>query len=261
MSKAAEAEISFESKTNRKRFQPYPGGGSGKDPGHDRLCGLSYLVVDDSRFARAMIKTVLHALGIRNLSESETAEQAMNLAKRSGIDVVFTDFELPGMNGAEFVWRLRRWDDERVRRIPVIMISKYADAGHIRIAINSGVNEYIPKPFSRNGLYLRLRRSVLSPKPFIVAPGYVGPDRRIVDGGAESGVERRSDAPPPAEPRAAAGPEPDRNEAAESGTAEPAPKPNPSFSALSETAAPRKAEDGGLAATLKERIEDKREAE
>lgn len=257
----AEAGHPEEPRENRENPRKEPGGRSGKDPDHDRLRGLSYLVVDDSRFARAMIKNVLHALGIRNLTESETAEQALNLAKRNGIDVIFTDFELPGMNGAEFVWRLRRWDDERVRRIPVIMVSKYADEGHIRTAINSGVNEYIPKPFSRNILYLRLRRSVLSPKPFIVAPGYVGPDRRIVDDGAEGGVERRSDESPPAEPREVASPEPGRNEAAESGTAEPAAKSKPSFSALSETAAPRKAEDGGLAATIKERIEDKRGAE
>jgi CheY-like chemotaxis protein len=256
---AAGAERSEEPQENRDIPRKRPGGGNGKDPDHDRLCGLSYLVVDDSRFARAMIKNVLHALGIRNLAESETGEQALNLAGRIRIDVVFTDFEMPGMNGAEFVWRLRRSKDEQIRRVPVIMISNYADEGHIRTAINSGVNEYIPKPFSRNDLYVRLRRSVLSPKPFIVAPGYVGPDRRIVDGPAEDGVERRSNASPPAEPGAAAGAESGRNAGATSGMEEPAAKSKPSFSALSETAVPEQAGDGGLAATLKERIEDRRE--
>lgn len=52
-------------------------GGEKKDPDLEKICALSYLIVDDSRFARTTVKNVLHVLGIRNVSEAEDAAQAL----------------------------------------------------------------------------------------------------------------------------------------------------------------------------------------
>jgi len=53
------------------------------------------------------------------------------------------------------------------------------------------VNEYLCRPFAPSVLFDRIRRSVLTPKPFIVAEGYIGPDRRQVDVGPVDGTDRR----------------------------------------------------------------------
>jgi two-component system, chemotaxis family, chemotaxis protein CheY len=277
---AAEADLSFAAKKNRETPQAAPGGGSGKDPGLARICGLFYLIVDDNRFSRTAAKSVLHGIGIRRIVECETAEQAQNLLKNTAIDVIIVDFEMPGMSGAEFTWRLRRAKDENVQRTPVIMVSDHADENHIRLAIDAGVNEFVPKPFSQKDIYSRLQRSIISPRPFIVAPGYIGPDRHAADGGL--GGERMRPGSPtlPALLLDFTGPEPKRIEIAKPGMgalkpAEPAaapakpaaipeekpaasPQPQPSFSVLSETKPSEPAAAGGLAATLKERIDDKR---
>jgi two-component system, chemotaxis family, chemotaxis protein CheY len=221
--------LSFAAKKNRKKSGAPARDAGKKDPDRIRLCGLSYLVVDDSRFDRSTVKDALHGIGIRNIVEMEGAEEALGYAARHPIDVIVTDFKMTGMDGTEFVWKLRHSGDDRARRIPVVMVSDYADEGHIRAAIGAGINEYLPKPFSQGDLYSRLHRSVFAPKPFVVSAGYVGPDRRILDEKSRQGIERRC-ALSPADLLGAPTPEARRIE-----PAKPAAAPKPSFSVLSET--------------------------
>jgi CheY-like chemotaxis protein len=161
------------------------------DPVHDRLCGLAYMVVGESRFARATIKSALNGYGFRILIECESAEHALKIVRGGGIDAVVSEYDMPAMSGPEFVRRLRHLTDERVRRIPVVMIGNDAVAAHVQAAVDSGVNEFLSKPYSRRDLYFRLRRAVVSPRPFVVIADYAGPDRRAEDHGAPDGVDRR----------------------------------------------------------------------
>ena len=220
-------------------------GGEKKDPDLEKICALSYLIVDDSRFARTTVKNVLRVLGIRNVSEAEDAAQAFVIVEKQGVDVVIVDFEMPGMSGAEFTWRLRRSKIERIQQMPVVMISNHVDETHIRQAINSGVNEFLPKPFSQGSLYARLRRAAVNPKPFIVAEGYVGPDRRLkYSEGDEKLVSTRG--LPPVVLLDFTGPEPKRVE-----VGKPAPAA-PLFSAMAESAAP--AAGDSLSQTVDEKL-------
>jgi len=195
-----------------------PNRGSQWDPAHERLCALVYLIVGERRFARSMIKSALNGFGFRNLTECESAEHALKVIVEGGVDAVLVEHDMPGTNGAEFVWRLRRLGDERARRLPVVMVGNDALAAHVRDAVDSGVNEYLPKPYSRRDFYARIRRAVLAPKPFVVTPGYVGPDRRIVDQGPPRGSERRVGLPMSVQLYALAGSEPKWIKAAKLGT-------------------------------------------
>ncbi len=237
-------------------------GGDRKDPDIEKIIGLSYLIIDNSRFARATVKNVLHVLGIRNLFEAESAEQALSDIDKNPIDVVITDFEMPGMSGAEFTWRLRRGKNERLQQMPVVMVSSHVDESHIRLAINAGVNEFLPKPFAQADLLLRVKRAIISPKPFIVAEGYVGPDRRFKD--RDGATTAQQSGLGPVVLLDFTGPEPVRIEVGKGGAvllqsqpeaqpeAQPAAKSRFSATAESPIAAPPG--DGGLAATVSEKL-------
>lgn len=240
--------------------------GTKADSVHERLCGLAYLVVGGSRFARAMIKSALNGFGFRNLSECESAASALKIVCGGNIDAVITEYEMPGTSGAEFVRQMRRLKSERARRLPVVMVGNDAVAAHVQTAIDSGVNEYLPKPYSRRDLYFRLRRAVVSPKPFVVLPGYAGPDRRVTDVGSPHGVERRSGPSMSVQLYALNGSEPKWIKTAKLGTAgadekneahanpPPAPKPEskpkPSFSVLAESDLSGKDVGGRVAAAI-----------
>lgn len=164
---------------------------AGKDPDVERLVGLAYLVADGNRFVRSTIKDALHGMSIRAIIEMDSAEEALGHVEKHAVDAIIVGYEMAGMSGVEFAWRLRRNGDPRLQQTPVIMISERADEGHVRKAINAGVNEFLPRPFSRTDLFARIRRSVLSPKPFIVSANYIGPDRRLRNSGPGDGLERR----------------------------------------------------------------------
>ncbi len=227
---------------------------SALDPVHDRLCGFAYLIVGESRFVRATLKSTLNGFGLRNLSECESGAHALKIVRDGRIDAVVVEYDMPSMTGAEFVWHLRHLKNERLCRLPVVMIGNDAVATHVRDAINAGVNEFLPKPYSRRDLYFRLRRAVVSPKPFVVLAGYAGPDRRAADMGAPGGADRRSRQAMSVQLHALAGSEPVWIKTAKLGSAgvsdapsapadssanaEPETKPNakpkPSFSVLAE---------------------------
>lgn len=164
---------------------------AGKDPDVEKLVGLAYMVADGNRYVRSTIKDALHGMGIRAIVEMDSAEEALGYVEKHAIDAILVGYEMAGMSGAEFAWRLRRNGDARLQQTPVIMISEHADESHVRKAINAGVNEFLPRPFSRTDLFARIRRSVLSPKPFIVSANYIGPDRRLKDSGPRDGIDRR----------------------------------------------------------------------
>lgn len=167
---------------------------SGEKPKYSapaKLGMLKYLIVDDIGYMRAMLKAFLHAYGISNVLEAEGAVAALGLFAAHEIDVLLTNFMMPVMNGGELVRRLRRSPGERLRRIPVVMVSAYTDRDHIRRARDAGIDEFVSKPCTAEDLHVAIRKAVFAPKPFVVAPDYLGPDRRREDRGASKGHERR----------------------------------------------------------------------
>jgi len=158
---------------------------------HVDLAELRYLIIDENRFQRTIIKNSLMTFGARTAIEAEDALEALRILNDEGIDVVLMDYDLSHMNGAELTRRIRRGDDLPHPEVPIIMISAAADPHVVIEARNAGVHEFLAKPFSPESLYVRIHASVLQPRKFIRAAGYVGPDRRWLDKGAPAGKDRR----------------------------------------------------------------------
>lgn len=155
------------------------------------MSALTYLVVDDDDYMRALLKEYLGLYGISNVLEADCSGKALRMFAAHDIDVLLTNFKMPDMTGEGLVWCLRRSRKERLRRIPAIMISAFADRDHRRRARDAGVNEFVAKPCTAADLHGCIHKAVFEPKPFIVAPDYIGPDRRRKDMGAPFGRERR----------------------------------------------------------------------
>lgn len=142
---------------------------------------LHFLVVDDSRFYRSVIKNALAAVRLTRVMEAVDAEDALQALRASSIDFVLVDYEMPEVNGVEFVRKVR-WSEEAGidPRIPVIMISQFAQHAVVLEARKAGVHEFISKPVAPQVLYDRIRATVLQPREFVVTKDYRGPDRRWI---------------------------------------------------------------------------------
>ncbi len=108
----------------------------------------SILIVDDSMPMRSVIKKTFKAAGYKNsqFHEAEDGEKALLLMKNSWIDLVVTDYNMPVMNGLEFVRALKQ--DILFKDIPVIAISTEGNESKIKEFTDCGVAGYITKPFT-----------------------------------------------------------------------------------------------------------------
>ena len=105
---------------------------------------MKVLVVDDSSTMRRIIKNSLERLEFNNIVDAVDGADA--LTKVDGCDLIITDWNMPEMNGLEFVQTLR--GSETHKSTPIIMVTTEAGKNEIVDAIKNGVNNYIVKPFT-----------------------------------------------------------------------------------------------------------------
>jgi len=141
------------------------------------LAALDLLVIDDNAQMRTIIGTVLAAAGVRKLHYAPDGRRGLEVVKKSMIDVAFVDYEMPVMNGLDFLSAVRGLTTSE-RYLPVIMLTGHSDLKRILAARDRGVNEFLGKPVTAKSILTRLETVIMQPRPFVQAPLYFGPDRR-----------------------------------------------------------------------------------
>ncbi|MEE4296395.1 MAG: chemotaxis response regulator CheY [Wenzhouxiangella sp.] len=117
---------------------------------------MQILVVDDFSTMRRIVKNVLRELGFSNLKEAEDGAPALQMLKTTKIDFVVTDWNMPGMTGLELLKAIRA--DEKLKTIPVLMVTAEAKREQIIEAAQAGVNGYVVKPFTAQTLKVKMEK-------------------------------------------------------------------------------------------------------
>jgi two-component system, chemotaxis family, chemotaxis protein CheY len=102
------------------------------------------LVVDDSSIIRKVARRMLESLGFRVL-EANDGELAMVECKKQFPDGILLDWNMPNMDGYEFLKELRKMPGGDGPKVIFCTIEN--DVAHIARALHAGANEYIMKPF------------------------------------------------------------------------------------------------------------------
>ncbi|NPV25730.1 response regulator [Bradyrhizobium aeschynomenes] len=106
----------------------------------------SCLVVDDSSVVRKIARRILEELGF-SVVEAEDGERALELCTNTLPDAILLDWNMPVMDGYDFLGRLRRLPGGEGPK--VVFCTTENDIDHISRALNAGANEYIMKPFDK----------------------------------------------------------------------------------------------------------------
>jgi len=104
------------------------------------------LVADDSSVIRKVARRILEKLDFQ-IIEAEDGEQALEACRSTMPDAVLLDWNMPKMDGYEFLRNLRRLPDGD--RPKVVFCTTENDVAHIARALHAGANEYIMKPFDK----------------------------------------------------------------------------------------------------------------
>jgi adenylate cyclase len=111
------------------------------------------LVVDDNEDNRYALTRRLAREGYANLATAVDGRQALELLSAKSFDLVLLDIMMPNVNGYEVLAQVKA--DDKLRHIPIIMISAVDDMESIIRCIELGAEDYLPKPF--NPTLLRAR--------------------------------------------------------------------------------------------------------
>jgi PAS domain S-box-containing protein len=118
----------------------------------ERLTGGTALVVEDNPHAAELLRLLLEVEGFHVLWAA-SAEEALRISPQQPLDLITIDLDLPGINGWEFLLRIREM--ENLARVPVVIIATQIDTN---MALASGAAAVLQKPISRSELNASLDR-------------------------------------------------------------------------------------------------------
>jgi two-component system chemotaxis response regulator CheY len=139
---------------------------------------MKVLVVDDEQYMRKVVRTMLLAIGVKAVYEADDGNSGLDAIRRHMPDLVIVDWEMPVIDGAQFVRMVRSPDEFPYPDVPIIMLSGHGDRWRVVEAANLGAHEYLLKPVSTKALHERIAAILTMPRPFITLDGYYGPAPR-----------------------------------------------------------------------------------
>lgn len=155
------------------------------------LSRLNFLIVDDNKHMRALVKSILHALGVKNVLEAGDGADAFKELRHFPADVIICDWNMSPLDGLDFVRMVRTASDSPNPFVPIIMLTGHTEMNRVMEARDCGVHEFLAKPISAKKLYSRIRSIIENPRSFVRAGLYFGPDRRRQQKPNYNGAERR----------------------------------------------------------------------
>ena len=109
---------------------------------------MKILLIDDSATMRKIQRNVLTQMGYQDIVEAEDGEHAIHQMKANNfaIDLILCDWNMPKMNGIDFVRKIQSVPN--LKKIPIIMVTTEAEKDKVVEALTSGAKGYVVKPFT-----------------------------------------------------------------------------------------------------------------
>ncbi len=139
---------------------------------------LKALVVEDNLHMRTLLRSLLTALGLKQVYEAGDGEAAFKILCSKLPDLILTDLTMKPVDGIAFTRRVRLANDSPNPYVPIIMVTGHTERRRVEAARDAGVTEFLAKPITAQGLFLRIAEIVERPRPYVRCAAYFGPDRR-----------------------------------------------------------------------------------
>lgn len=115
-----------------------------------------FLVVDDLEYMRQTFRRVLIEMGVKRVLLAAHGREAMSILQSTPVDVILSDWNMPGMSGLDLLQVIRSMDQHRTT--PFVMVTAEADISFVKRAASAGVTDFLIKPFSANALREKINR-------------------------------------------------------------------------------------------------------
>ena len=119
--------------------------------------GAKILAADDDRIVRRIVVAKLTGLGYE-VTQAEDGQEALGLLENGDVpDLLITDSLMPRMTGLELVRNIRSSPNADLAKLPVIMLTSRQGEHDVIEGLQTGLDDYVTKPFSPDELAARVR--------------------------------------------------------------------------------------------------------
>lgn len=114
------------------------------------------LVVDDMLTMRKIVSKILKEIGFQDITEASDGSQAWEAVTAAEVPfgLIISDWNMPNCSGLDLLKRLR--SDQRYKKTPFLLVTAEAEKHQVAEALKAGVDQYVVKPFSKDGLVTKL---------------------------------------------------------------------------------------------------------
>ncbi len=117
---------------------------------------LKVLIVDDSGAMQKMVKMALSKIGINDVALAMNGVEGMSNVKESIPDLILCDWNMPEMNGFQFVTAIRA--DPNFKKIPILMLTTVNTQDEVIEIMKAGANDFLSKPFTPDALKEKIQK-------------------------------------------------------------------------------------------------------
>ena len=142
------------------------------------LSDVHVLLVDDNDQMRLLVRCLLRAGGLSNISDARNVAQAFEAMRERSVDLIIVDWMMQPVDGLTFTRMMRRDSSSPCPYTPILMLTAHTEASRVAAARDAGVTGFIKKPISTRLLFDRVASALTDTRMFIRSDAFCGPDRR-----------------------------------------------------------------------------------
>lgn len=154
---------------------------------------ITVLIIESSRAMFDLTKGVLTSFGVNQVYAAYGHDDGYDAYRRMAPDLIIIDWLGEPQSGLELTRKIRKDPTSPNPFTPIILMTGYSQKSRVIKARDSGITEFLVKPFTAKALYQRIEQLIERPRSFVKCDNYFGPDRRRKRDGEYSGPDRRYD--------------------------------------------------------------------
>lgn len=152
---------------------------------------ISVVVVEDNQPMAMMVKSILETFGITSVTLARNGDEGFEAFCQTNADIVIADWMMKPTDGITLTRMIRNEPRSPNPFVPVILMTGFSEKSRVMGARDSGVTEFLVKPFQAKDLYKRIAQVIERPRQFVRTSEFFGPDRRRSEDQGFSGPYRR----------------------------------------------------------------------
>ena len=134
---------------------------------------ITILVVDDQPLTRNMLKSILKGMGFATILQADNGAVAIQKLQSEPVDLIICDWNMPGVTGIDVLRTVR--GTPATKDLCFLMLTAEAYRENVLAAVQAGVDDYVAKPFTPEGLGIKIANAVEARKRKNAAPETAAP--------------------------------------------------------------------------------------